>query len=65
MNVRRKKEIEDRLKFEKDLGEKLLQNHFNDVNTESGTYLRMYNKVMERVYMLQWVLGESEEKIFN
>ena len=60
MNVRRKKEIEDRLKFEKDLGEKLLQNHFNDVNTESGTYLRMYNNVMERVYILKWVLGESE-----
>ena len=57
--LRSKKEVEEKLKHERSISKKFLKAHVNE-NDEHGSYLRLYNKSIEKVLLLEWFLGLND-----
>ena len=60
------KDIKEKLAREEDTASELLKLHLEECSLDDnmiveGTYLRMYNKVQERIYTLEWVLELIED----
>lgn len=59
--MKSKAEIEEQLQKEKDEASRLLRQHSNQ-KPNDGLYIRLYNKVQERIMSLEWVLGYHDEE---
>lgn len=52
--IRTQQEIEIKIEYEKNQAKDLMKLHVE--SNDDGTYLRMYNKTIERIKVLEWVL---------